>query len=173
MSERAARGSVPARADKDNRVAFYPSGLAGVGPRRYYRADSTVEAESFADAIRLGRGDGPQETHYTEPAPMAMKAFIVHLQNSGGLVAPGPVPVQLEMLDTQTVSRSPARCRDLDELHWASVFAARSRTAGRPRPQARSCVLSCCASRTEASISSRLMDTLSTLMPNGTSSVRQ
>jgi hypothetical protein len=60
-----------------------PSDLAGVRPRRYYRASSGVEAESFADAI-ISLGRGPLQTHYTEPAFTAMKAFITHLQSAGG-----------------------------------------------------------------------------------------
>jgi hypothetical protein len=134
MSERAPRGSVPARVDKDNRVAFYPSGLAGVGPRRYYRAGSPVAAESFADAIiSLGRGGGPLETHYTEPAFMAMKAFIAHLQNSGGPRGTwGQYRSNWNCWMPKEVAL--ARCCDLGELHWASVFAARSRTAPASAP---------------------------------------
>lgn len=135
MSERTPRGSVPARVDKDNRVAFYPSGLAGVGPRRYYRGGSAVEAESFADAIiSLGRGGGPLETHYTEPAFMAMKAFIAHLQNAGfprGTWAQYRsnwncwMPKQVAL----------ARCCDLGELHWATVCSQpRSRTVPASAP---------------------------------------
>jgi hypothetical protein len=124
MSERAPRGSVPARVDKDNRVAFYPSGLAGVGPRRYYRAGSAVEAASFADAIiNLGRGGGPLETHHTEPAFMAMQAFIAHLRNSGGPRGTwGQYRSNWNCWMPKEVAL--ARCCDLGELHWASVFAA-------------------------------------------------
>ncbi len=85
MSDKSRRGSVPTRIQADNRVAFYPSGLVGVGPRQFHRAGSAKEAESFADAINsLGRGGGPLETHHTEPAFMAMKAFLAHLQKAGG-----------------------------------------------------------------------------------------
>ena len=124
MSEATARGAVPARIDKDNRVAFYPSGLAGVGPRRYYRAGSAVEAESFADAIiSLGRGGGPLETHYTEPAFLAMKGFIAHLQNAG---CPRGTWAQYRSNWNCWMPKEVAlaRCCDLAELHWASVFAA-------------------------------------------------
>ena len=44
---------------------------------------------------------------------------------------------------------------------------------GSGRDQRLSCVRSSCASCTAASISTRLIDTLSTLMPKGTPSVRQ
>jgi len=49
----------------------------------------------------------------------------------------------------------------------------RSSAVGLWRTQLFSCVRSSCASRTDASISTRLIETLSTLIPNGTPSVRQ
>jgi len=124
MSERTPRGAVPARVDKNNRVAFYPSGLAGVGSRRYHRASSAVEAESFADGIiSLGRGGRPLETHYTEPAFMAMKAFLTHLQNTG---QPRGTWAQYRSNWNCWMPKEVAlaRCCDLYELHWASVFTA-------------------------------------------------
>lgn len=52
--------------------------------------------------------------------------------------------------------------------HWVRCAAACTASS-----QLASCVRSCRARRTEASISTRLIDTLSTLIPNGTPRVRQ
>ncbi len=124
MSDKSRRGSVPARIQANNRVAFYPSGLVGVGPRQSHRAGSAEEAESFADAINsLGRGGGPLETHYTEPAFMAMKAFLAHLRKAGG---PRGTWAQYRSNWNCWIPKQVAltRCCDLAELHWATVFSA-------------------------------------------------
>lgn len=123
MSEQPRRGSEPARIWADNRVAFYPSGVAGVGTRKTRRTQNRDEAESLAHAFRAVRNPGGSllETHFTEPLFMAMKAFLAHLEATGQ--PHGTISQYRSNFNTWMPKEvALARCCDLGLLHWNAIF---------------------------------------------------
>ena len=115
----------PARIGTDLRVAYYPSGLARVGPRKYRRHKTLEDAQAFAAAVcalRSTAGTVPIGERPHQTLSVAMRAYVEHRTKAGDTKS------TTDQYRSNFNTWMPAdialtRCSELNLLHWNAIFS--------------------------------------------------